>query len=93
MKAKPVLDRIILKQSEGQEKVGVLIVPENAKEKPKRGVVVAVGSGAIGNDGNFIPMMSKVGDEVIYSEFSGATINIDGEEFVIVREAELLVIL
>ncbi len=89
---RPVLDRIIIKQDEGDEKVGVLFVSDTAKEKPRSGVVVAIGDGAIGYDGGRLPMMAKVGDAVIYQEFAGQAVEIDGNPYVIIKEGDLLYI-
>lgn len=89
---RPVLDRIIIKQDEGDEKVGVLFVSDTAKEKPRSGVVVAIGDGAIGYDGGRLPMMAKVGDTVIYQEFAGQAVEIYGNPYVIIKEGDLLYI-
>jgi len=91
--ARPVLDRIIIKQDESEDKIGVLFASDTAKEKPKSGVVVAVGNGAIGFDGNTIPMMTKVGDKVVYGEFAGQNVEIDGVPYVVIKEGDLLYIL
>lgn len=93
IKARPVLDRIIIKQDEGEEKVGVLFVSDTAKEKPRAGFVVAVGDGAIGYQGGRLPMMAKVGDKVVYQEFAGQPVEIDGEQYVVIKEGDLLYIL
>lgn len=90
---KPVLDRIIIKQDEGDDKVGAILLADTAREKPKRGTVVAVGPGGYSSDGTYIPMMTKVGDRVIYSEFAGANIVVDQEKYVVVKEVDLFVIL
>ena len=91
--ARPVLDRIIIKQDEGEEKVGVLMASGTAKEKPKSGIVVAVGNGAIGNDGKTIKMTAKVGDRVVYGEFAGQDVRINEQPYVIIKEGDLLFIL
>lgn len=93
LKARPVLDRIIIKQDESSETIGVLIASDTAKEKPKSGTVLAVGTGAIGYDGKYIKMMTKVGDKVVYGEFAGQDVVIDGEPLVIIKEGDLLYIL
>lgn len=91
--AKPILDRIMIKQDDAPAEINGFIIPDTAKEKPKRGIVVAVGPGAIGNDGKPLPMQTKVGDHVIYGEFAGANITIDDQPYVIVKESELILIL
>lgn len=93
MNAKPVLDRVIIKQDEAQDKIGNFTLSETAKERPKKGVVVAVGPGAISALGKTIPMMTVVGDKVMYDVFSGQNVQIEGEEYVVVKEGELLLVL
>lgn len=90
---RPVLDRIIIKQDQAKDMEGVLFIADNVKEKPRSGVVMAVGTGAIGNDGEYIKMMSKLGDKVVYGEHAGVNVTIEGEEYVILKECDLLYIL
>ena len=91
---KPLADRVIVEVAPAEEKTASgIIIPDTAKEKPKRGTIVAVGPGAIGHDGKPLPMQTKVGDKVIYGEFAGANITINDEPFVIVKESELILIL
>lgn len=90
---KPILDRVIIKQDQGVEKIGALYVPDSARIKPKQGTIVAVGPGAISNDNSRLPMETKVGDKVFYGEFSGAEVQIDGEPFIVIKENELFLIL
>lgn len=89
LKVRPVLDRLIIKQDAAEDKIGVFELAETAKERPRQGVVVAVGQGAIGSDGKRIEMMCKVGDIVQYGEFSGNPVVIDGEDYIVLREGEL----
>lgn len=89
----PILDRVIIRQDEGVDKIGALFVPDSARVKPKQGVVVAVGPGALGNDNVRIPMETKVGDKVIYGEYSGAEVIIDGKPYIVIKENELFLIL
>ncbi len=90
LNGKPVLDRIIIKQDEAAEKTGILETPSNTKEKPKKGTVIAVGPGAINfENGIQIPMVSKVGDVVIYGEYAGGEVEIDGEIYIILKESDL----
>ena len=93
LKVTPILDRILIKQDEGAEKIGVFFVPESAREKPRQGTVVAIGPGLLNSDGKYLPMMTKVGDKVVYGEYAGHEISVDGEKFIIVKEGELLLIL
>lgn len=90
MKLKPLSDRVVLKQLDAQEKTkGGIILTSSAKEKPQEAEIVAVGDGAI-VDGKLVPMQVKVGDKVIYSKYAGTEVKIDGEEFIIVRESDIL---
>ena len=91
MKLKPLDDRIIIKQSEAEEKsAGGILLPETAKEKPQIGKVVAVGSGKILDDGKRGKMSVKKKDEVIYAKYSGSDVEIDGEKYVILKESDVL---
>lgn len=93
MKVRPILDRIIIDQDPAENKMGKFDLADTAKERPRQGTVVATGPGAIGHDGKSLPMMSKVGDKVQYGEFAGSNVTIEGKEYVIVKESELLFIL
>jgi len=91
MKLKPLDDRIIIKQSEAEEKsAGGILLPETAKEKPQIGKVVAVGPGNILDDGKRGKMSVKKKDEVIYAKYSGSDVEIDGEKYVILKESDVL---
>lgn len=92
MKLKPLADRVILKQLDAEEKTkGGIILASTAKEKPQEAEIIAVGEGAI-VDGKLVPMQVKTGDKVIYSKYSGTEVKIDGEEFIIVKESDILAI-
>lgn len=93
MKARPVLDRVLIKQDEAVKNVGAFVIPESSREKPRQGEVVAVGPGARTFDGKSMPMMTKVGDRVIYGEYAGAEIVVEGEKYIIVEENKILLIL
>lgn len=93
LKVKPILDRVIIKQDPAEEMMGALILPESSKDAPKQGTVVAVGPGARLMDGKRLPMQVKLGDHVVYGEFAGHDIRIDGENYVIVEENKILLIL
>ena len=94
MKARPLHDRILVKRiEEGEQKIGGIIIPDTAKEKPQQGKVVAVGSGKIKDDGTRIALDVKEGNTILFGKYSGQEIKLDGEEFLIMREEEVLAIL
>ncbi|MDD5509614.1 MAG: co-chaperone GroES [Dehalococcoidales bacterium] len=88
---KPLADRVVVKPIE-RERVskGGIVLPDTAKEKPQEGEVVAVGEGRLSEDGKRIPMDVKVGDIVIYAKYGGTEIKIEDEEFMILRESDIL---
>jgi chaperonin GroES len=94
MKLKPLQDRVIVKQSEAEEKTksGILL-PDSAKEKPTRGKVTAVGPGKLDDKGKPMEIGLRVGDTVYYGKYSGTDVEINGEKFVILREADVLGVL
>lgn len=93
MKIKPLADRVVIKPAEPDEKVqGGIIIPDTAKEKPQKGNVVAVGTGKVSDAGETIPMTVKVGDVVLYGKYSGTEVTIDNEEYLIVRESDILAV-
>ena len=93
MKIKPLSDRVVVKPLEAVERTkGGIYVPDTAKEKPQEGEVVAVGAGKILDDGKQIKMEVKVGDKVLYGKYSGTEVTIDGEEYLIMRESDILAI-
>ena len=93
MKIKPLSDRIIVKAAEAEEKTASgLIIPDTAKEKPMKGEVMAVGAGKIADDGKVIKMELKVGDKVLYGKYSGTEVIIEGSEYLIMRESDILAI-
>jgi chaperonin GroES len=84
-------DRIIVSRiEEGEQKVGGIIIPDSAKEKPQQGKVVAAGSGKSKDDGKRVPLDVKAGDLILFGKYSGQEIKLDGEEFLIMREDEVL---
>jgi chaperonin GroES len=94
MKARPLHDRILVKRiDEGEQKIGGIIIPDTAKEKPQQGKVVAVGGGKVKDDGKRIALDVKEGDTILFGKYSGQEIKLDGEEFLIMREEEVLAIL
>jgi chaperonin GroES len=91
MKVRPLGDRVLVKRLEEEEKTkGGIIIPDTAKEKPQQGKVVAVGNGRTTEDGKVIPMNVKVGEKVLFQKYSGSDIKIEGEEYLILREEEIL---
>ncbi len=91
MKVKPLHDRILVKRiEEGEQVVGGIIIPDTAKEKPQQGKVVAVGAGKIDDKGKRVPLDVKDGDTILFGKYSGQEIKLDGEEFLIMREDEVL---
>jgi chaperonin GroES len=94
MKVRPLHDRIIVQRlEEGEQVVGGIIIPDTAKEKPQQGRVVAVGKGKAKDDGKVIPLDVKEGDTILFGKYSGQEIKLDGEEYLILREDEVLAVL
>jgi chaperonin GroES len=94
MKIRPLYDRIVVKRIEQQEQMqGGLYIPDSAKEKPQEGEVVAVGKGKRLEDGKVIPLDVQPGDRILFGKYSGSDIKMDGEEYLIMREDEVLGIL
>lgn len=94
MKIRPLYDRIVVKRIEEKETVlGGIIIPDTAKEKPQEGEVMAVGKGKRLDDGKLVPLDVKVGDRILFGKYSGNDIKIDAEEYMIMREDEVLGVL
>ena len=94
MKVRPLNDRILVRRiEESEERVGGIIIPDTAKEKPQQGKVIAVGTGKIKEDGGRIPLDVKADDRILFGKYSGQEIKLDGEEFLIMREDEVLAVL
>ena len=90
---KPLSDHVVLKPVEAEENTkGGIVLPDTAKDRPQEGEVVAVGPGKVLEDGTRLTPEVKVGDRVIYSKYSGTEVKIDGEEYLIVRESDILAI-
>jgi len=90
MKMKPLADRVVIKPSPADERTrGGIILPDTAKEKPVVGEVVAIGPGKVSDDGKKIPMEVRVGDKVLYGKYSGTEVTYEGEEYLIMREADI----
>ena len=91
VKVRPLHDRIIVERLEDEEQqVGGIIIPDTAKEKPQQGKVVAVGKGKVKEDGGIQPMDVKAGDTILFGKYSGQEIKLDGDDYLIMREDEVL---
>jgi chaperonin GroES len=91
MKLRPLQDRILVKRVEEEARTkGGIIIPDTAKEKPAEGEIIAVGSGKIGDDGNRIALEVKVGNRVLFGRYSGTEVKIEGQEYLIMREDDVL---
>jgi chaperonin GroES len=91
MKLRPLDDRVVIKQSDAKEKTaGGIILPDTAKEKPQTGKIITAGPGKLLDDGKRIKMSVKKNDKVIYAKYIGNEIDIDGQEYVILRESDIL---
>ena len=94
MNIRPLHDRIVVKRIEEQETIrGGIIIPDSAKEKPQEGEVIAVGNGKKNEDGKVLPLDVKAGDRILFGKYSGNEIKLDGEEYIIMREDEVLGVL
>jgi len=94
MKLRPLNDRILVKRLEEETKTkGGIIIPDTAKEKPAEGKVVAVGVGALNNDGKRVPIEVKVGDRILFGKYGGQEIKVEGEEYLIMSEQEVLCVI
>jgi chaperonin GroES len=94
LKLKPLADRVIVRQNEAEEKTSSgIVLPDSAKEKPTKGKVVAVGPGRLDDHGKRMDMGVRTGDMVYYGKYSGTEVEVDGEKFVILREADILGVL
>lgn len=91
IKIQPLGDRVIVKPLEQKEvKKSGIIIPDTAKEKPQEGQIVAVGKGRTTDDGKLIPMEVKIGDKILYGKYSGTEVKINDEEYLIMREEDIL---
>ena len=92
MNIRPLYDRIVVKRLENEtdKTAGGLFIPDSAKEKPQEGEVVAVGQGKRGDDGKLMPLDVKAGDRILFGKYSGSDIKMDGNEYLIMREDEVL---
>ena len=91
MKIRPLHDRILVKRLEGEEKTkGGIIIPDSAKEKPSEGLLKAVGKGKISDNGKKMPLDVKKNDRILFSKYAGTDITVEGEEYLIMREDDVL---
>jgi chaperonin GroES len=94
MKLRPLADRVIVRQNEAEEKTKTgIVLPDTAKEKPTKGKVIAVGPGKFDEHGKRMELGVRVGDTVYYGKYSGTDVEVDGQKFVILREADILGVL
>ena len=94
MAFRPLHDRVLVRRIEAEEKTaGGIIIPDNAKEKPSEGEIVAVGEGTRDDDGDRIPLDVKVGDRVLFGKWSGTEVKVDGEDLIIMKESDIMGIL
>ncbi len=87
---RPLHDRVLIRRIEEDSKVGSIIIPDTAKEKPQQGEVIAVGPGARGDDGKVVALDVKKGDKILFGKWSGSEVKIDGEDLLIMKESDIL---
>ncbi len=93
-KIKPLADRVLVKPLEEEEvKGGGIIIPDTAKEKPQQGAVIAVGSGKVNDSGEKMKMEVKKGDKILYGKYSGTEVTVEGDDYLIMRESDILAII
>jgi chaperonin GroES len=92
LNVKPILDRIIIKQSEGRQEIAGMIIPDSERQKPLQGIVVAAGPGFRNSKGEIVPMTAKVGDRVAFMNHAASLIEIDGEDYIYIKEGDLILI-
>jgi chaperonin GroES len=91
MNVRPLHDRVIVERiEEGEQKVGGIIIPDTAKEKPQQGKIIAAGKGKLEKDGKVTPLDVKAGDTILFGKYAGQEIKVDGNEYLIMREEEVL---
>ena len=94
MNVRPLHDRIIVQRlEEGEQKIGGIIIPDSAKEKPQQGKVIAAGNGKVKDDGKRIALDVRAGDLILFGKYSGQEIKLEGDEFLIMREDEVLAVI
>ncbi len=94
MNVRPLHDRIIVQRlEEGEQQIGGIIIPDTAKEKPQQGKVIAAGNGKVNDDGKRVPLDVKAGDLILFGKYAGQEIKLDGEEYLIMKEDEVLAVI
>ena len=93
MAFRPLHDRVLVRRIAEDEKVGSIIIPDTAKEKPQQGEVIAAGAGARGEDGKVVALDVKKGDKILFGKWSGTEVKIDGEDLLIMKEADVMGVL
>jgi len=94
MNVRPLHDRIIVHRlEEGEQQIGGIIIPDTAKEKPQQGTVIAAGNGKVNDDGKRVPLDVKAGDRILFGKYSGQEIKLDGQEYLIMKEDEVLAVI
>ena len=94
MDVRPLHDRIIVRRLvEGEQKSGAIIIPDTAKEKPQRGEVIAAGNGKVKDDGTRVALDVKPGDQILFGKYTSQEVKLDGEEYLIMREDEVLAVI
>jgi chaperonin GroES len=94
MNLRPLHDRVLVKRLEEQEQSrGGIIIPDSAKEKPQQAEVVAVGNGKLNDEGKIVPLVVKAGDRILFGKYGGSEIRVDGQDYLILREDEILGVL
>ena len=88
---RPLHDRVLVKRREAQDEMyGSLVIPDSAKEKPQEGTVIAVGTGRVTDDGTRLPLALANGDRILFAKYSGSEVTLDGQEYLIMKEADVL---
>ena len=91
MKIRPLHDRVVVKRLEEERKsAGGIVIPDNAAEKPDQGEVIAIGNGKVLEDGKTRPLDVKVGDRILFGKYSGSTVKMDGDEYLVMREDDIM---
>ena len=94
MHVRPLHDRVIVRRlEEGEQRIGGIIIPDTAKEKPQQGEVIAAGSGKVKDDGKRVPLDVKVGDRILFGKYTSQEVKLNGEEYLIMREDEVLAVI
>jgi len=94
MKVRPLHDRIVVQRlEEGEQRIGGIIIPDTAKEKPQQGKVIAAGQGKAGEQGKRVPLDVKAGDTILFGRYAGQEVKLDGEEYLIMKEDDVLAVI